>query len=421
MARTLHIVVNPHAGHCDSLTVLRDEVEPLLVHHGNSSLLDIVRHQTQAKDDGRRIGAKIRAQADSSSPPFDSLAAQHQVDVVVVGGDGTTNEIINGFFADDVLVTRSVPSASTLAPTLHLIPVPTGSANALYAACFPPSSAKEDQRRAQASSSSATPVEVSSPERILTHLVTSHALHAAILHDSETPEMRQSFPGTERFKKAFELNATRWTYGQLRLHPLLTTGLVSQYQPSSKTFETVSETVLQGPFVYLNALVTDRLEPHFVPAPFSSTFSTASAQRHRVSAVDKAARQLQRPPEAVDLVIIRPHRDPNVKDALDAASPGDRALIMERAQADFLATRLGGIIQAMYDGGKHVDLVYEDNQGTAAPIVEYLRTGGYSFDPAPEDERASLICLDGVTIPSQKSEVSVWGSATGRGRAYVWT
>ncbi|KAN0062753.1 hypothetical protein ACQY0O_004948 [Thecaphora frezii] len=463
----LYIVTNPVSGDHQSVSVLDNVVRPLL----DPLDFDLINFQTESLGDGARIGGLIRqdlvantsALSSSSSSSSSSPALKPQsANVVLLGGDGTTNEVLNGFFASELDVDHKGRSGSSLA--IHLVIVPTGSANALCAACFPPpppspepavaEDAQEWRTRslrsflAQASpqpSNSgaktqsklvpltlmlnetlplASDAQPPQPSRSLTHLVTSHALHAAILYDSETPEMRQRYPGIERFKIAAQNNATRWIRGRLRLQPLASTGAVSRYNPQSRAFEPLpaQEAELDGPFLYLAALTTDRLETHFVPAPFSSTFSTAFEQYHELGST--SAQSLQRPAEAVDIVSIRPHRDPRVEAALPPSSDG-RAIASDTVRIEFASTRLVDITKAMYDGGRHVDLVYEDVTGERAalprPMVEYLRTGGYRFVPDGDDERASLVCLDGRTLRSQETSVSVLCSTSDQSRAFVWT
>jgi len=112
--------------------------------------------------------------------------------------------------------------------------------------------------------SEGSPASASSDD-VISIVVTSTALHAAILHDSEA--LRTSVPGTERFKLAAAQNGTTWYRACARL---LTP--VQRYDVNADAFVPVSgEEVtleLQGPFVYfLSTVNVDRLEPLFRIAP----------------------------------------------------------------------------------------------------------------------------------------------------------
>ncbi|PWZ00028.1 hypothetical protein BCV70DRAFT_200198 [Testicularia cyperi] len=324
-------------------------------------------------------------------------------------------------------------------------------------------------------------------QRRLSHLVTSHALHAAILHDADTPEMRRQHEGIERFKVAAQQNATNWTQGRLVLHPLASTRQVLRYSPATKQFEpfhisddesagaggswigsartwyrrqrtetdatgTVS---LSGPFVYLNAMLTDRLEQSFVPAPLSSAF-TADVKKRL-------------PEGAIDLVVIRPTRDP----ALQTLLVQDPL----QARVQFARTRLGAVTTGMYSGGTHIDLCYpsrrvgsedaaspstspsasasatgrerqdetaveqqlggettsendehkheheheeEEEMDLDQPVVEYFRCGGYDFTPSgvmsdsaeAEQKKAGLVCMDGYLGRADQVRVRRWTPRT---------
>ena len=329
----IHVVTNPAAGARQSKTVLADEVIPLL-----PSDRPVQHWETTGARDGERIGAAIR----------DETGENGTADVVLLGGDGTTHEVLNGFF--------SSPTSARIQVAL----VPTGTANALHAAMYP-GQGRLDSLRALVGAKQGhlfpltltlnTTTDTHAKEHTrLTHLITSHALHAAILHDSDA--VRAEHPGIERFKLAAQMNATNWIGGSLRL--LAEGQQVKRFNPQSKSFEP-HPSELDGPFLYLAALTTDRLEPAFVPAPFSSAFPSEATDEN-----------LQRPPDAIDIVVVRPTRDPQVN---------DQEL---ETRIQFATTRLTEITQDMYSAGKHVGLTYDRPD---EPVVEYFRASGYEFTP----------------------------------------
>ena len=332
------------------------------------------------------------------------------LDIVLVGGDGTTHELLNGLY-----LSQSTPSKPH--PKIRLAIVPGGTANALYSALYPAEWTQEVQSKvAQAKSSaelSPGVLEVmlqsvntlasslTSSDRkdqltelplmlntlytnhtektLISHLVTSHALHAAILHDADTPKMRAEHSGIDRFKIAAQLNATKWIDGVVTLHPnpLLD---IMQYCPATKSFSPLSEKSIemQGPFLYLNAMLTDRLESSFVPAPLSNCV----------------------PKGAVDIVMIR---------------PGEKYKKMPREEGGkkFAEDWLGKISTGMYSGGTHVDLTYEEGD----VVVEYFRCGGYEFKPEPrqgnEGDKGRLVCTDGYISLADRVVVRRWDGKDG--------
>jgi len=96
-------------------------------------------------------------------------------------------------------------------------------------------------------------------------VVTSTALHAAILHDSEV--LRVSVPGIECFKLSTAQNAATWYHTRTRL-----LGPVRRYDVITDAFIPVDGKeepfVFKTPFVYFPSSANDdRLEPLFRIAP----------------------------------------------------------------------------------------------------------------------------------------------------------
>ena len=394
---------------------------------------------------------------------FLSQQAQRKVVFVLLGGDGTTHETLNGVHE----YFKSVQGSAKL-PTVELAIVPTGTANALYAGLYPPSSSKGEESGADdqewrlksfrsllaSLTRSSDPASSQRPQngelipltmtlatlssstsssqdvQLISHLITSHAFHASILQDSDSPELREKYPGIERFKVAAGMNVLRWTNfptstasdtkseraGTVRLLPYASEGLKNggkqtlqkydgrtrawkQVKLASEGAEAGGHLELDGPFFYFASLTTDRLEPTFVPGPFSAPYQASGSKAAYEDMPDDDAqwsqlrKTLSRPPQAVDVVIVRPLLDPILaeeinksKGAIDWSSPSSKSHELRQRWA---GSRLGDLTKAMYSEGRHVQLTYptlqqaQSGQGKLAMdgegpyIVEYFRTGGY--------------------------------------------
>lgn len=431
MTRRIEIVVNPAAGPGLALALVEKHIKPLLTSRFAQAVS--IRQTPPPGDDSDsenwkpQDDEKITDVGHSIFRDYiDASSKDGVIDVVLVGGDGTTHEVLAGLY-QPIYEEWDKDRGNQPLPKIRLAIVPAGTANALYSAMYPDEWTQEKQQQAANASSveeipedvlvvmlksvhalaESASMEAESEERLsglplmlnetitgegvegdsISHLVTSHALHAAILHDADTPEMRAKHKGIERFKAAAQMNATKWTYGELTLHPDGSdeVGGVQRYSPRTKRFENVGEgkVDLEGWFLYLNAMVTDRLESAFIPAPLSSAFTRPGL-----------------PGTSIDVVIIRPMRDPEI-------SIDDEVGVVK-----FAATRLGPITAGMYDGGKHIDLLYSDAQ----PMVEYFRCSAYDFIPEvrSEGDNARLICTDGFIDRVDRVRVSRWDSEMGR-------
>lgn len=390
--RWIEVVVNPTSGSALGQELAEKHVEPLL----RSAGCRVRVRTTQSATDGVRIGGEIAR---------DWLCCNDEraLDIVSIGGDGTTHELLNGLY-----LSGFCSDQGAIALDVRLALVPAGTANALFSALYPHDWTQDVQEQVASvrrvgelatcvigtmlnsvgSLASAldkhetgklsplplmlNSLDVGTQKRLISHLVTSHALHAAILHDADTREMRDKYVGIDRFKAAAQINATRWTHGTLTLE-----GPVGRYSPETAAFEPVSQepsVVINGPFLYLNAMVTDRLESSFVPAPLS------------------CAAQLPR--DAIDLVVIRPRRD--------ASLPQDDV----QAAREFATTRLAEITSAMYSAGSHIHMTYS-NANATEPVVEYLRCSRYTFTPQHAG-KDWLVCTDGLISHAKSTTVSRW-------------
>jgi len=200
-----------------------------------------------------------------------------------------------------------------------------------------------------------------SEPNILSHIVLSTSLHAALLSDSEA--LRAEHPGVERFKLAAEANLPIAFQATATL-----SGRIMQYSPSKDAFVEPftaplenGQVRLEGPFSYfLSTTMADRLEPTFVIAP--------TLNSHPSTEQDRAT---------FDLVVLRPQRDPIVRKA-----DGEE----DRAKAR--CARLGEAMGWAYQDGAHVRKTYAANgedgvedAGEGEAVCEIFRCEGFDWAP----------------------------------------
>ncbi|OSD02733.1 hypothetical protein PYCCODRAFT_299500 [Trametes coccinea BRFM310] len=377
------VIYNPVSGDRSAKALFDDHVLPLLAKH------NVTPDKVVATESSGHVGnivADFLLSSDHAQP----------ISIVLGSGDGTLHELIN--------VLNNTPSPKPF-PRIHLALVPCGTANALYAALFPPSP-QEDPVEYKLKSVKAflsddhdsvplnLAVNVLSPPHVrppatappkqvsISAVVTSTSLHASILHDSEA--LRASDPTIERFKTAAYQNITRWYYASVKLFPRKGPEVVEVYDPAERAFvphENSAEDEpivdLIGPFSYfLSTVNVDRLEPAFRITPRAKETLEESS------------------PAALDLIMIRPMRDPSY--TMDS----------EEARKAF-AEKVGAVLGAAYQDGAHINLRYAEDgsittEGDGPTVVEYIRCGGWEWEPDDIDERAHLVCADGdiLTIPT---------------------
>ncbi|KAI0362806.1 hypothetical protein OH77DRAFT_1442780 [Trametes cingulata] len=378
------VIYNPVSGDRSAKALFDDHVLPLLHQH------KVTPDKVVATESSGHVG-KIVADFLASS------TVHGPISVVLGSGDGTLHELIN--------VLNTIPSSKPL-PRIHLALVPAGTANALYASLFPPSPG-DDPIQYKLKSVQAfvsenhrsiplnLAVNVISPPHVpppaktgpkqvsISAVVASTALHASILHDSEA--LRASDPTIERFKTAARQNITRWYYASVKLFPRKGPEVVEVYDPETGGFvaheaSTEDDPIVDliGPFAYfLSTVNVDRLEPAFRISP-------------------KAKNMLEEEgAAALDLIIVRPMRDPSY--TMDS----------EDTRKAF-AEKVGAVLGAAYQDGAHIALRYAEDgsivsEGTGPTVVEYVRCGGWEWEPDDVDERAHLVCADGeiLTIPTE--------------------
>jgi hypothetical protein len=355
----LLVVCNPVCGDGNAQPFFEEIVLPLLDKHGKIVNMTVV---TERPGHG-------------GSAVLEFLESTEGDTVVVLGsGDGTLHEIIN------ILCTAELKGMRASAKPSHLrfALVPCGTANAMYSSFFPPTPGQDHTSyRLQSlqafiddsntipltlAISSLSPPPSSKPSRpqvAISAVVTSTALHAAILHDSEA--LRKEMPGIERFKVAAQNNITRWYTSCVKLLPVPSVGVVQIYNPAKKEFVAHDESDpddpivdVDGPFAYfLSTVNVDRLEPAFRITPLQSTIPATAA--------------------SLDIVMVRPLRDLS----LDDDSPEARLVFAQKATA---------VLQGAYKNGSHVEMRYGINgeiesDGEGPPVVEYIRCGGWEWIP----------------------------------------
>ncbi|KAI0332049.1 hypothetical protein GY45DRAFT_1400049 [Cubamyces sp. BRFM 1775] len=378
----LLVVYNPVCGDRSAKALFDDHVLPLLSQHNLSP------DKVVATESSGHVG-NVVADFLTSHP-------DKPISVILGSGDGTLHELIN--------VLNNIPSSKPL-PRIHLALVPCGTANALYSSLFL-TSPEDDPVQYKLKSVHAfvsgnhrsvplnLAVNVISPPHVappakpapkqvsISAVVASTSLHASILHDSEA--LRETDPTIERFKTAAFQNITRWYYATVKLFPRKGPEVVEVYDPATDTFvphesSTEDEPIVDliGPFAYfLSTVNVDRLEPAFRITP------KAKELLHEEGTA------------ALDLVMIRPMRDPSY--VMDS----------EESRKAF-AEKVGAVLGAAYQDGAHVNLRYTEDgsvttEGDGPTVVEYVRCGGWEWEPDDIDERAHLVCADGdiLTIPT---------------------
>ena len=371
----LIVIYNPVSGDRTAAKLTTDTIIPLLATH------NVTPDKVAATEHVGHAGGLILSYIDSLAPS----TGTEPITLILVSGDGTLHEIVNALHS-----ARSKQEGPF--PSLRVALVPGGTGNALHSTFFPPSTssstteptllasllsflsatprfvsltfahttisssppASSDLRNPRKFPITASSRSASSNVEVISAVVTSTALHAAILHDSEA--LRASVPGVERFKLAAEQNATTWYRGSLNL-----LGPVQQYDVNTGTLtdlvredEVGGPMELVGPFAYfLSTVNVDRLEPLFRIAPLQRTIPP--------------------PPDAhtMDVLVVRPLRDISLEGKND-----------EETREKF-KERVWGVLNTAYQDGAHIKARYDSpDEGTkGTPVVEYFRVGGWQWIP----------------------------------------
>ena len=324
------------------------------------------------------VGTEHAGHAGAIAFEFVDSTASGPLDIVIASGDGTIHEIIS-----TIALAPSYKNRSPDAPArVNLVLVPCGTANALYSSLFLPKPNDDPvQHKLQGIHAfikkakripltlAITDILTPPPSKgsasvrgkaTVSAVVTSTALHASILHDSEA--LRAEIPSMERFKVAAYQNITRWYDGCAKLFPSKSTGVVEIWNPFDKEFVTHAESDeddpyvdIDGPFAYfLSTVNVDRLEPTFQITPLVTAEPRAGA--------------------FLDVVVIRPYRDASLS-GLEAEEERKR-----------FAEKSGAVLGAVYQSGNHINLRYDStgkvvSEGEGELVVEYFRCGGWEWTP----------------------------------------
>ncbi|TDL25065.1 hypothetical protein BD410DRAFT_77866 [Rickenella mellea] len=340
----LLLVSNPVCGNGTGHQFVQQHVVPLLEAAGHK--VDKVVVTTEPGHAGRAMA--------------DEMQQTTEITLVLSSGDGTLQEVVDACTKNHWAACRSNRKF-----VISLVMIPTGTANALFSALFPPTQGDVDlvayklkSVKAFLEGSHTIPLTLAvtsiegpgGPRDVIGVVVTSTCLHASILHDSE--ELRHEIPDMSRFKIAAANNITRWYGGKVNF-------LAAR---SGHVY------IYDGPFEYFLATPNvDRLEPAFQITPLKS----------RIPPEDKT----------MDAVVVRPLRDK----AIQGSSEDDRKKFSNTAKA---------ILMGAYQQGSHVDMKYGDNGAMVVAegeyMVEYLRCGGWEWIPDDDDAAAHLLCVDGA-------------------------
>ncbi|GAA5890175.1 hypothetical protein JCM6882_009249 [Rhodosporidiobolus microsporus] len=405
---------------------------------GVDSWLTFSSVETAGEGDGEKIGERIAKEFKAQKGNKSRSAT------VVLGGDGTVHELLNGLGSVEHVKAVLAEFDRVEGIPTELVLLPLGTANALFYHLFPPTSPSasstdtlaplrsllnflESASPATSAAPASKSIRFSGPlnrhgqsmplplahntlpggkrgKSVFTSVVTSAALHANILLDAEA--LRASHPGVERFKLAAQQNAQRWWSGSLRLKKD-----VKRYDSATRQWVDKGDEVdLDGEFAYMTAALVDRFEPTFVVAPFRSRESALSPASTTSSVAYKSP---------IDLVLIRPMRHAPTA-ALVREGKADEA---KKAFVD----RVWAVSGKMYDGGKHVDVVYDDQEredkgADGKEVAEVFRCCEFEWKPTVDaDKKDRIVCLDGAlhdlgaggslktkALGPQESKVMVW-------------
>lgn len=372
----LIVVYNPVSGARTGAKLTAETIIPLLASYNVSP--DKVASTEFAGHAGTLVLSYINSLATS--------VRAEGITLVLVSGDGTLHEIVNALHSARAKQDGPFPS-------LRIVLIPGGTANALHATYFPPPSPSSSSPSSAAAAEpmllasllsflSATPrllpltlahtstippsalqvqgsserpkdestASVSPSSGVISIVVTSTALHAAILHDSEA--LRASVPGVERYKLAAVQNTKTWHRARARL-----LGPVQRYDVTADALVAVTEEEpleLPGPFVYfLSTVNVDRLEPLFRIAPLQRALLPPSGA------------------QTMDVIAVHPLRDPSLE-----GKSGE-------AEREKFSERIWSTIGEAYQDGAHIRARYEaqDGRTEGLPVVEYFRVRGWEWIP----------------------------------------
>ncbi|KAG0051949.1 hypothetical protein BGZ83_003168 [Gryganskiella cystojenkinii] len=277
----LLVVLNPHSGLKQGLEVFNTVVKPALAQANKPFKLIESLAQGHAQsyffDNIKPILTDLVQSLSSIAEDGESIPRPNTatLQVMVLGGDGTVHEIVNG-------ILRGVEGTQFISdefrPRVEFSIIPTGTGNAISTSLGVKSVQDAVNRFIKGQAVPLQLMSVSTLDdlsswkvHVYTLVVNSFGLHCATVYDAE--EFRDL--GNERFRKAAMKNVEN-----LKQYPATVTlrGPVQTYDRSSKALTATSNTTnaaatvtLSGPFTYFMITKQASLEPGFTPTPFAST------------------------------------------------------------------------------------------------------------------------------------------------------
>lgn len=355
--QNLHVLLNPVSGAGGAPSYFSNTLEPFLSRHAIPYAL----HRTTSATSTSTLASTLKTPAT----------------IIILSGDGTLHELLSGLS----------PKAE-----ITFIPIPHGTANALYHSLFRTSNPLASLASIYSSKPKLLPLAqvALNHQTILAHVVVSTALHASILFDSD--KLRESTPGIERFKKAAQQNWGSEYPGRAVLKD------AKKFVPGRGFVDCDGEQ--DGPWSYLNCCLTDRLEDKFVVATKRGEAEAGS----------------------IDVVGIR----------------------RKGRESKKFFQEMVKVFAEMYDEGKHVDLVWHGEemrtwqQGNDPDqlVVDYWRCSGLDWTPVSgqiwrlvylifsqsgTNERSRLLCIDGaIHSIKQDQSCSVNALAPSASNIKIW-
>ncbi|KLO12030.1 hypothetical protein SCHPADRAFT_854547, partial [Schizopora paradoxa] len=369
----LVVICNPACGAGDGYTFVRDHVLPVLDHAGKTVNNVFITERTGHA--GEIVVELLKASSQS----------KQRTTVILSSGDGTLHEIVNAVYS-------SVGGDLSSVQHLAIVLVPSGTANALFSSLF--AGGKDETSTTDPTTQRMAAVQqfieegrvapltlaksivrdmAEIKQEALSVVVTSTALHASILHDSEA--LRSTVPDMSRFKMAAAQNIKKWYYGTAKLLPLESGEVLRHDSDRGEFVPETAEVEFNGPFTYfLSTVNVDRLEPQFCITPLQKSFITRESM-------------------SMDVIMLRPMREEGIED-------NDKG---RETAAESTIQALSGA----YRAGAHVGMRFSKEYNVDKFIAEYFRCGGWQWNPDKADEYAHLLCCDGTIfhIPSEGAAI----------------
>ncbi|KAG0280313.1 hypothetical protein BGZ95_010592 [Linnemannia exigua] len=280
------VVLNPHSGRKQGLEAWENTVKPAL--NAANKPFRLIESNSQGHvisyfvdnikpiltDLAQSLSTVAAGAASAQDTIMNPTSAKLQI--IVLGGDGTVHEIVNGILKG-VEGTGFVTDA--FRPQVEFAVIPTGTGNAISTS-LGVTSVQDAVNRFIAGKT--VPLRIMSVTSLTTQLYTivvnSYGLHCATVYDSE--EFRHL--GNDRFRQAAMKNVENLKqyegklsfYGRTQQYNRATTSLVDSSSSNDNIARTDTNTAtltLPGPFTYLLISKQASLEPGFTPTPFAKT------------------------------------------------------------------------------------------------------------------------------------------------------